>query len=195
MSLLTTGLAATLSAPALSVPAVSGRSVSAAEQAAAWFAAYTVPRHEKTVARQLEARHIESFLPLYTAMRRWKNGCRVAVAQPLFPGYIFVHIARREAVKVLQAPGVVCIVGAGREPSPLPTAEIESLRSALPLRRFEPHPYLVAGEKVRIVSGSLMGMAGVLLRKKNDFRVVLTLDLIQQSVAVEIGIDEIEPLR
>jgi transcription antitermination factor NusG len=179
----------------LPVSTVGCGGVSLSEQPAAWFAAYTVPRHEKTVARQMEARHIESFLPLYTAMRRWKNGCRVAVAQPLFPSYIFVHITRREAVKVLQVPGVVSIVSAGREPSPLPTAEIESLRSALPLRRFEPHSYLVAGEKVRIISGSLMGMVGVLLRKKNEFRVVLTLDLIQQSVAVEVGIDEIEPLR
>lgn len=190
MSFVANGLAAILP-----VSAVGRGGVSLSEQPATWFAAYTVPRHEKTVARQMEARHIESFLPLYTAMRRWKNGCRVAVAQPLFPSYVFVHIARREAVKVLQAPGVVSIVSAGREPSPLPTAEIESLRSALPLRRFEPHPYLVAGEKVRIISGSLMGMVGVLLRKKSNFRVVLTLDLIQQSVAVEIGSDEIEPFR
>jgi transcription antitermination factor NusG len=189
------GLAPTFFVPAVSVSTVSGRSVCPAEEQAAWFAAYTVPRHEKTVTRQMEARHIESFLPLYTATRLWKNGCRVAVAQPLFPSYIFVHIARREAVTVLQAPGVVSIVSAGREPSPLPTAEIESLRSALPMRRFEPHPYLVAGEKVRIISGSLMGMVGVLLRRKNDFRVVLTLDLIQQSVAAEVGIDEIEPFR
>jgi len=179
----------------LPVPSLGHRGASPGEQPATWFAAYTVPRHEKAVARQMETRHIESFLPLYTSMRRWKNGCRVAVAQPLFPSYIFVHIARREAVKVLQVPGVVSIVSAGREPSPLPASEIESLRSAVPFRRFEPHPYLVAGEKVRIISGSLMGMVGVLLRKKNNFRVVLTLDLIQQSVAVEIGIDEIEPLR
>ena len=84
---------------------------------------------------------------------------------------------------------------AGREPSPLPSAEIESLRSALPLLQFEPHPYLVVGEKVRITSGSLAGMIGVLVRKKNDLRVVLTLDLIQQSVAVEIDTDQIEPLK
>jgi len=147
------------------------------------------------VARHLTGRHIESFLPLYTTVRRWKNGCRLPVDKPLFPGYIFVHIARRESVKVLQVPGVVSIVGAGREPSPLPNAEIESLRSALPLLPIEPHPYLVAGEKVRIRSGSLAGMIGVLVRKKNDLRVVLTLDLIQQSVAVEIDADQIEPLR
>jgi transcription antitermination factor NusG len=158
-----------------------------------WFAAYTTPRHEKAVARQLDARHIESFLPLYPSARQWKNGCRVTVEQPLFPSYIFVSIPRRETVKVLQVPGVVSLVSAGREPSALPSSEIESLRSGLSLRQFEPHPYLVVGEKVRIASGSLAGMVGVLVRKKNNLRVVLTLDLIRQSVAVEVGVDELEP--
>lgn len=160
-----------------------------------WYAAYTTPRHEKTVARHLQTRHIESFLPLYSSVRRWKNGCRVSVSEPLFPSYIFVHIARRESAKVLQVPGVISIVSAGREPSALSASEIECLRSSIPTRKFEPHPYLVAGEKVRICSGSLAGLVGVLLRRKNDLRAVLTLDLIRQSVAVEIDIDEIEPLR
>lgn len=160
-----------------------------------WFAVYTVPRHEKAVGRQFDARHIESFLPLYQASRRWKNGCQVVVEQPLFPSYIFASIARRDTVKILQVPGVLSIVSTGRDPAPLSTAEVEALRTGLPLRRFEPHPYLVVGEKVRIVSGSLSGMTGVLVRKKNNLRVVLTLDLIRQSVAVEVGIDEIEPLK
>jgi transcription antitermination factor NusG len=160
-----------------------------------WFAAYTTPRHEKAVVRQLDARRLESFLPLYTSARRWKNGCRVTIASPLFPSYVFVHVKRQDSVKVLQIPGVLSIVGTGREPSVLPYTEIESLRAGLPQRQFEPHPYLVAGEKVRIIAGSFEGMVGILLRKKNDFRVVLTLDLIRQSVAVEIGVDEIEPLK
>ncbi len=171
------------------------RDITAADQPAKWFAAYTSPRHEKVVARHLQSRHIEAFLPLYTSVRRWKNGCRVAVEQPLFPSYLFVHIPRREAVKVLQIPGVVSLVSAGREPAALPSSEIESLRSSLPLRHFEPHPYLVVGEKVRITAGSLEGMVGVLVRRKNDCRVVLTLELIMQSVAVEIGIDEVEPVK
>ena len=172
-----------------------GRDIATADQPAKWFAAYTTPRHEKVVARHLQSRHIESFLPLYSSVRRWKNGCRVAVEQPLFPSYLFVHIPRREAVKVLQIPGVVSLVSAGREPAALPSSEIESLRSSLPLRHFEPHPYLVVGEKVRITAGSLEGMVGVLVRRKNDCRVVLTLELIMQSVAVEIGIGEVEPVK
>lgn len=163
--------------------------------AARWFAVYTTSRHEKAVGRHFETRHIESFLPLYRVPRQWKNGCRVVVEQPLFPGYLFVCIERRHSVKVLQVPGVLSIVSTGREPASLPTSEIESLRAGLPLYNCEPHSYLVVGEKVRIIAGSLAGMVGVLLRKKNNLRVVLTLDLIRQSVAVEVSIDEIEPLK
>jgi len=169
--------------------------ISAHEQTQPWFAAYTTPRHEKAVTRQLAVRHIESFLPLYTSVKRWSNGCRVAVERPLFPGYVFVNVPRRNWVKVLQIPGVVSIVSSGREPSPLPAREIESLRAAIPRLRCEPHPYLAIGEHVRIISGALEGMVGVLVRRKNNFRVVLTLDLIRQSVAVEIGMEEIEPFR
>ena len=165
-----------------------------ADSSCSWFAVYTTPRHEKAVARQFESRHIESFLPLYATPSRWKNGCRVEVDRPLFPSYLFVHVERRDCVRVLRVPGVLSIIGSGREPSALPSSDIESLRSGLFRRRFEPHPYLVVGERVRIHSGSLTGMVGVLVRRKNNLRVVLTLDLIMQSVAVEIGIDEIEPL-
>jgi transcription antitermination factor NusG len=160
-----------------------------------WFAAYTTPRHEKSVHRQLEARGWKSFLPLYRSTNRWKNGCKVEVQQPLFPNYIFVLSGRRQLVKVRQVPGVITIVGSGWEPTPISCSEIESLRSGLPGRKFEPHPYLAAGERVRIAAGPLSDMTGVLIRKKNNFRVVLSLDLILRSIAVEVGIDEVEPLK
>jgi transcription antitermination factor NusG len=160
-----------------------------------WFAVYTTPRHEKAVARHFEVRQLEAFLPLYRSVHRWKNGCRVSVDQPLFASYVFVSLERGDYIRALQTPGVLCLVGRGREPAPLPTFEIESLRSGLALRHFEPHPYLVAGKRVRIHSGALAGMVGVLVRKKNHLRVILTLDLIMQSASVEIGIDEIESVR
>src|SRR5579862_6437590 len=119
------------------------------EQLEQWYAAYTTPRHEKAVVRQLGVRHVESFLPLYTSLRRYKNGCQVAVEQPLFPGYVFVRVQRRHAVKAL------------------PAQEIETLRADLPRRSYEPHPYLAAGDRVRIIEGPLAGMAGVLVRRKN----------------------------
>ncbi len=165
------------------------------EPAASWFAVYTTPRHEKAVARQFEVRQIEAFLPLYRSVRRWRNGCRVSIDQPLFPNYVFVWLRRPDYLRVLQTPGVLSLVGSGRKPAPLESSEIESLRTELPLREFEPHPYLVVGDRVRIHSGALAGMVGVLVRKKSKLRVVLTLDLIMQSVAVEIGADEIEPVR
>ena len=173
----------------------SGERLCASEPAANWFAAYTAPRHEKAVSRQLEARHIDSFLPLYTSLRRWKNGSRVAVSQPLFPSYVFVHVHRRDTISVLQTPGIVSLVSTGREPSPLESSEIEALRAGVLQRRFEPFPYLAGGEKVRIISGPMIGMTGVLVRRKNNLRVILSLDLIRQSVSLEIGLDEIEPLR
>jgi transcription antitermination factor NusG len=157
-----------------------------------WFAVYTTPRHEKAVARHFEFRAIESFLPLYVEMHRWRNGCRAKVEQPLFPGYVFARVGGGGTTRVLSVPGVLLIVGSGREPRALPDFEIEALRSGLRLRKFEPHPYLAVGEKVRIQSGSLAGMVGVLTRKKNNLRVVLTLDLIRRSIAVEVDAGELE---
>ncbi len=173
----------------------SGALAVSAEELPKWFAVYTTPRHEKAVAKHFEFRRIESFLPLYMEMHRWKNGCRVNVEQPLFPGYVFARIGRRDSTQVRSVPGVLLIVGSRHEPLPLPDFEVEALRSGLHLRKFEPHPYLVVGEKARIKSGSLAGMVGVLARKKNNLRVVLTLELIMRSVAVEVDADELERVR
>ena len=157
-----------------------------------WLAAYTTPRHEKSVVRHLEVRDVEHFLPLYKAVRKWKNGCRVEVEFPVFPSYVFVRVDRRLSSRLLDTPGVLAFAGSARLPLPIPDHEIEWLRNELPLRKFEPHPYLVVGSRVRIKSGSLAGMSGVLTRKKSGLRVVLSIDLIRQSVAVEVDMDEIE---
>ncbi len=160
-----------------------------------WFAVYTNSHHEKRVALQLAEREIESFLPLYSARHRWRNRCERTVALPLFPNYVFVHIAARERVRVLEVPGVLSLVGVGRTPAALPDFEIEALRGGVGRRKIEPHPYLVVGERVRIKAGPMTGMEGVLVRKKNHFRVVLALDAIMQSVAVEVDADDLEPAR
>jgi len=112
---------------------------------------------------------------------------------PLFPNYVFVRIDPRERVRVLEVPGVLSLVGFGRILAPLPDFEIEALRSALGELKIEPHPYLVIGERVRIKAGPMMGLEGVLVRKKNNFRVVLALDAILQCVAVEVDADDLEP--
>ena len=159
-----------------------------------WLAAYTAPRHEKAVARHLEIREVEYFLPLYRLVRRWKNGCDVPVDFPLFPSYVFVHTGRMGSSQLRNIPGLLTFVGPGRAGAQIPDAEMEWLRKELPLRKFEPHPYLTVGSRVRIAAGPLTGASGILLRKKSGLRVVLSVDLIRQSVAVEVGADEIEPL-
>ena len=160
-----------------------------------WFAVYTTARHEKRVDQHLRMREVEHYLPLYQAQRKWSDGSRVTLDLPLFPGYIFVRIKRAERVRVLEVPGVLAIVGGtGRAPAPLPEADIEALRLGLHLRRAEPHPLLKVGQRARIRSGALAGMEGVVVRKKNSFRVVLTMDAIMQSIAVEVDANELEPL-
>jgi len=160
-----------------------------------WFAVYTSSRHEKRVQQHLTQRGIEHYLPLYRSQRKWSDGSRVTLDLPLFPGYIFVSIRRFERVRVLEVPGVLAIVGGtGREPASLPEAEINALRSGMHLRQVEPHPLLTVGQRARIRSGAFAGMEGVVVRMKNTLRVVLTMDLIMQSIAVEVDAGELDPV-
>ena len=157
-----------------------------------WFAVYTSSCHEKRVAEHCNVREIESFLPIYRSTRRWKNGCTVKLDRPLFPGYVFVRVNQTHRVRVLELPGVISIVGAARQPTPLPDADIEALRNGIPLVNAEPHCYLKVGDTVKIRSGPLTGMTGILVRKKNNLRVVLTLDLIMKSISVEVNGQDLE---
>jgi len=159
-----------------------------------WYAAYTCANHEKRVAEQLVGRSVECFLPLYQSVRRWKDR-RVQLQLPLFPGYVFVRLALRDRFQVLQAPGIVKLVGFGGTPAPLREEEINTLRTSLGSGvRAEPHPYLMVGHRVLVNSGPFQGMHGILVRKKNRVRVVISLDLIMRSVAFETDITELEPL-
>jgi transcription antitermination factor NusG len=159
-----------------------------------WYAVFTVPKNEKAVARHLDLRQIESFLPTYESVRVWKNRQRVKVVLPLFPTYLFVCIGFRERAKVLQAPGVLQIVGNSREPLPLPDSEIEFLRSDFCREKTEPYRELVVGQKVRVRSGVMQGVEGVLIRKNNSLRFVLTLGLINQHAAIEMRGEDLEPI-
>jgi len=153
---------------------------------ARWYAIYTCANHEKQVAAELNVRTIEHFLPLYSSMRRWKDR-RVTVDLPLFPGYVFVRLALRERLRVVQRQSVVRLVGFGGLPTALPDTEMEIMRSGLSQRRSaEPHPFLTVGRRVRITGGPFAGLEGVLKRRKSGVRVVVSLDLIQRSVAVDV---------
>lgn len=158
-----------------------------------WHAVYTLPRHEKSLARQLCLRGIDHFLPLYSAKRKWSDGSKVTLELPLFPGYIFVSVEPESRVRVLQCPGALYMLqGMGKEPAEIAGDEIERLRSGLIKDRSQPHPLLTVGQRARIVRGPLAGMQGILQRFKGGFRVVLTLELIKQSVAVEIEMGDLE---
>lgn len=157
-----------------------------------WFAAYTNANHEKRVAAHFLARGVEHFLPLYSSIRRWKDR-RIKLDLPLFPGYIFVHFELATRLRVLEVPGVVHLVGFNGRPYPLPDNEIENLRTGMAEgMRFEPHPLLSVGSRARIVRGPLTGAEGILVRKKNSYRVVLTIDVIARSTAVEVDAADIK---
>jgi transcription antitermination factor NusG len=157
-----------------------------------WYAAYTRSRHEKSVADMLQRKQINAFLPIYETMRRWKNGDH-RVQLPLFPGYAFVHIALCDRLDVLKVPGVVRLVGFDGMPTALENEEVESLRRALSAGvKAAPHPYLTVGRRVRITAGPLVGREGILVRRRSSLRVVLSLDLIQRSILVDVEAGSLE---
>jgi transcription termination/antitermination protein NusG len=160
-----------------------------------WYAAYTCANHEKRVGCELKVREVEHFLPLYNSVRRWKDR-RVHVELPLFPGYVFVRLALRRRLEVLQIPSVVRLVGFNSLPTALPDDEIEALRKSLAQQqlRVEPHPYLTVGRRVRIKSGPLCGLEGIVVRRAGKVRVVLSVDLISRSFAADVDSADLEPL-
>ncbi len=151
-----------------------------------WYVAYTAGRHEKSVAKQLGERDVDHFLPLYEAIHRWRNG-RHRVQLPLFPGYIFVRISAPDRCRVLQVPGVAYIVGSHGIPTALPQGDIEQIQNAIHRGVVaQPFPYLKAGKRVEIRNGPLKGLTGILKHWRGGLRVVISLDLIMQSIAVEV---------
>jgi transcription antitermination factor NusG len=159
-----------------------------------WYAIYTSANREKRVADQLSLRTVEHFLPLYESLRRWKDR-RVTLKRPLFPGYVFVRLALRDKLNVVQIPGVARLVGFDGTPAALPDAEIEALRTSLARGVVaEPHPFLTVGRRVRVKAGPLAGMNGILIQRKGKFRVVISVELIQRSVAVQMDEPDLEPL-
>jgi len=159
-----------------------------------WCAIYTRHQHEKSVSETLEAKGFEVFLPLYESTRRWKDRQKV-LSLPLFPCYVFVRGAIERRLPVLTTPGVHMIISHGEKVATVPEAEIEAIRRTLEGHfKVEPHPFLRCGERVRVVRGSLSGVEGVLTRKKNLFRLVISVEMLAQSVAVEIDAIDVVPV-
>jgi transcription antitermination factor NusG len=155
-----------------------------------WYVAYTSANHEKRVTEQLSQRSVDHFLPLYESTRRWKDR-RMKLQLPLFPGYVFVRFGLADRLTVLRIPGVARLVGFNGRPAVLPATEINALRASV-AQRLEPHPYLTVGRRVRVRRGPLEGARGILVRRKNAFRVVVSVDLIMRSASIEVDASDVE---
>jgi transcription antitermination factor NusG len=157
-----------------------------------WYAIQTRPRHEKRVAERLRSKAVEAFLPTHHCRHRWNNGVLADIELPLFPSYLFVRTLAHERVGLLQLPGIVGIAASNTHPTAIPDAEIETLRLVTSTLSAEPYPYLKAGDRVRIVAGPLAGMEGILVRRKHLCRLILTIETIMRSIAVEVSEFDIE---
>jgi len=151
-----------------------------------WYALYTRHQHEKAVARILSNKGHDVFLPLYGAAHRWQDRTR-QLSLPLFPCYVFLRGGLDRQLQILTTPGVYTIVGWAGRPAVIPQAEIDAVRQLVEsFLRVEPHPFLKCGDRVRVKSGSLQGLEGILVRKKNVFRLVISVEMLGRSAAVEV---------
>lgn len=157
-----------------------------------WYAVCTRHQHEKSAAQILEYKQFEVFLPLYRARRRWQDRVK-ELSIPLFPGYLFVREEPERMLAILTTPGVSSIVSYAGRPAAVPVSEIEDVRrivqSAL---RVEPHPFLKCGDWVRVKYGPIAGVEGILLRTKNIARLVLSVEMLGKSAAVEVDATHVE---
>ena len=159
-----------------------------------WYAIQTRSRHEKIVREQLTARGITPLLPLWRKRSQWKDRIRM-IELPLFTGYLFGYFALAQKITVLEVSGVVRVVGFAGHAMPVPPAQIEAIQVIIAQRlSCDPHPYLTAGMRVRVKSGVFAGVEGILITKKSQQRLVLSVDLIQRSVVVTLDSAEVEPL-
>jgi transcription antitermination factor NusG len=157
-----------------------------------WRAIYTRHQHEKMIAQVLSAKGLQVFLPLYNSTRRWKDRT-VQLSLPLFPCYLFLRGMEERRLEVVTTPGIVSVLTVNGEPAAIPESEIESVRRAIERgNRVEPHPFLRCGDRVRVIAGPLQGLEGILVRKKNLCRLVLSVELLERSAAVEVDVSSVE---
>lgn len=160
-----------------------------------WYAVQTYARHEKAVAQRLEERGVTTFLPLISEVHSWSDR-KKTVELPLFSCYLFAKAGPSAAdrLRVLRADGVIRLLGNGAEGAPIPEQEIESVRLLLQERLpLTSHPFLKIGQRVRVRSGALAGMEGVLVSRSGDRILVISVDAIQRSLAVKVEGYEVEP--
>ena len=161
-----------------------------------WCAIHTRPRHERVVMQRLEDAGFATFLPLYSQVRTWSDRQK-RIDFPLFPGYVFARTvwSTRARVRVFQTNGVIGFVGPRKEATPIPVQQIDAVRLMMQARaEYQPHPYLNVGQRVRIRSGSLQGLEGILVCVSTHQQLVVSVDLIHRSVAIRLEGYEVEGL-
>jgi transcription antitermination factor NusG len=160
-----------------------------------WYALIVQPKHEKSVDQYLRQRGLEALCPRYQSRRSWSDRVKT-VDLPLFSGYVFCRFSFEQRIVTLSTPGVRSVVSFGSAPVPIPGDEIKALESiGTSGQPAQPWPYLRAGQRVRVVKGCLDGIEGIMVREKDRFRIVVSVDMLMRSVAVEVDRDDIEPRK
>jgi len=166
-----------------------------ANSASTWYAVYTRHQHEKTVARILAVKGFETFLPLYEAHRRWQDRVRL-LSLPLFPCYVFLKGGLERRLDIVTTPGIHAFVSSAGQPASISAVEIDAIRRGLQSGAYvQPHPFLKTGEWVRVKSGPLEGIQGILVRKKSLYRLVLSVEMLGKAAAVEVDVAQVERLN
>lgn len=159
-----------------------------------WYALHVRTRFEKVVARNLRGKGYEEFLPLYKRTNRWSDRVK-EIELPLFPGYVFCRFNPHDRLPILTVPGVNAVVGVGKNLMPVDESELDAVRAVLQSEAYcEPWPYLGVGQRVEVEHGPLAGTQGIVTLVKNSYRLVISVNMLQRSVAVEIDRDCLKPL-
>jgi transcription antitermination factor NusG len=160
-----------------------------------WYALHVKPRFEKYVTTQLDSKGYETFLPTYVSKRKWSDRVK-SLSLPLFPSYVFCRFDIHSRLPIVITPGVMAVLGAGKIPAPIDESELSAIRHITEAQvRAEPCPYLAVGEMVRVESGPLEGLVGIVLRTKGSDRLVVSVSLLMRSVSVEIDRSWVKPVR
>jgi transcription antitermination factor NusG len=161
-----------------------------------WYAVHTRSRHEKQVDLFLSERGVETFLPLVHTLSRRRDRKKY-VDIPLFPGYLFVYAEKERLLfDVKYTRGVTRIIGTDLDaPTPIPDKQILDIKSVMETEvQLDPFPYLKKGRMVRVKSGPLKGLEGILVERKGHYKLVIQIDLLQKGAAAEVYISDIEPI-
>lgn len=157
-----------------------------------WYAVHTRHQHEKLVARMLANKGFEVFLPLYSDVRQWRDRTK-RVELPLFSCYVFLRGNLDRRLAIVTTPGIHGLVSSAGKLAPIPEEEIQAIHSVIENRiKVEPHPFLKCGDLVRVKSGALRGLEGFLARKKGQTRLIISVSLLERSVAAEVDASAVE---